>query len=92
MQVLHSMTLMWPDRKTYMISLPDDSNKSTGISSLSPNSTRQIKTQCKMDIFTMYYMYNIAFVFYGDLLIAAFAIIFIKQKLRDTQRMSVSVL
>lgn len=47
-----------------------------------------------MDIFTMYYMYNIAFVFYGDLLIAAFAIIFIKQKLRewDTQRMSVSVL
>lgn len=40
----------------------------------------------------MYYMYNIAFVFYGDLLIAAFAIIFIKQKLRDTQRMSVSVL
>lgn len=40
----------------------------------------------------MYYLYNIAFVFYGDLLIAAFAIIFIKQKLGDTQRMSVSVL
>lgn len=34
----------------------------------------------------MYYMYNIAFVFYSDLLIAAFAIIFIKQKLRDTQK------
>lgn len=36
--------------------------------------------------------YHISFVFYGNLLIAAFAIIFIKQKLRDTQRMSVSVL